>query len=333
MIPVMEAFRQEAETLRLARLLSCTPDDLSCLGKLDAAELRMLRLASQHFLLREHRPVLHRLIQASKLLPTALAAAIGEHTLGPLLSARICDQMTAPRIASLCRHLSPAFMGAVSMHMDIDRLAEMAAILPINTVQAITQELVLRREFLTLGELVEFLPRQVIQPVLEQLNDGEAVLRACFFVEQPARLHLILELMPELNLHGVIKAAAEPELDLLPQAMTLIRRVSPLWQRRLVLLALQSSEDVQNELLRGIHRHALWQQALPLLEHLPASSLPRVMRLEGWSNPDLLESLFRSAEAPRLQPLLTALVSAMSVPHDSRSQRLLTDFKERRGLR
>ncbi|MDF2444909.1 MAG: hypothetical protein K0S46_145 [Moraxellaceae bacterium] len=321
----MEDFRREAEKLRLAHLLACPDAMLSFLDKLSAAELRALRLACQHSLLQDHQPVLQRSIQASKLLPTALIASIGEHTLGPLLCARACDQMSVPRIASICRHLSPAFMAAVSVHMDVDKLAEMAGTMPLGTVHTITRELIDRKEFITLGEVVVRLPEEVIRPLLAELHDGEAVLRTCFFIESPARLHAILEMMPEQSLLEMIEAAANEEFDLLPHAMALLVKVFPYWQRRLVVQALDCRDETLDGLLRGVHRHVLWRLALPMLEHLAPASHDRLMRLPSWEDPDLLETLMANATGPRLRPLAERLIEAMPEPLRTRSRRRLVE--------
>lgn len=323
----MEAFRHEAETQRLARLLSCAPAELGCLSGLTAMELRALRLACDRSLLQRHQPVLQRSIHVSKLLTTSLLAAIGEGTLGPLLSARVSEQMSVPRLAGICRHVSPAFMAAVSVHMDSDRLAEMAGTLPLPTVFCITRELVARREFITLGEVIERVPPEVIRPVVTQLHDGEAVLRTCFFVEYPSRLHLILEQLSEENLREIVAAAADPALDLLPHAIALLLKIFPSWQRRLFLVALGCDDRVLAGILQGIHRHDLWRHVLPLGQHLPPGSFRRLMGLPGWQQPELVRGLLRSAASPAMRTLVEGMLEAMPPPRDARVRQLCNDFR------
>lgn len=328
----MEAFRHEAEILRLARLLSCAPSDLACLSRLSATELRSLRLSCDRSLLQLHQPVLQRSLHASKLLPTALLAAIGEGALGPLLCARVSEQMSVPRLASICRHVSPSFMAAVSVHMDSDRLAEMAGALPLPIIYGITRELVARREFITLGEVIERLPPEVIRPVVTQLHDGEAVLRTCFFVEYPSRLHLILEQLSEDNLREIVDAAADPALDLLPHAVALAMKVFPSWQRRLFLVTLGRDDRVLAGLLQGIHRHDLWRRVLPLSQHLPPHSYQRLMGLPGWQQPEILRGLLRSATSPALRAVVERMLEAMPAPRDGRTRQLRDDFRAGREI-
>lgn len=322
---VTESLRHQAETQRLAHLLACSAEELGFLAGLTSAELRQLRRSCQDALIQDYQPLLPRFLSAVNLLPSALIASIGESTLGPLICARVCSHMSLPRIASLCRHASPAFMAQACKHMTPGKLAEITDVLPLPMLGAVTQELVAQRQFIILGEVVELVPREVLQPLLANLQDGEAMLHICFFIEHPARLHMILELMSPQQGRSLLEAAANPALDLLPHALALVAKVFPIWQRRLMIGVIESPDLILEGLLQGVVRHALWREALPVLEYLPAAALTRVMALQGWQEEGVLTSLLAQAKQPRLRALVEQMVEVLPSATRAQARRLEED--------
>lgn len=307
----LELFRREAERQRLAHLLAVEPEELRFLGHLSHEDLRALRLACKDCLLREQRPFILRAIAASRMLPATLTASIGEKTLGPLLCARFSDQMGKPHLISICRHLSPGFMAEVGLHLDVEKLCELADTMPAATLRAITRETLARREYIALGEVLNRLPARLLRHVVHEFPDGEAYLRTAFFVENPARLQDVLEVLPEPMLHDSIRAAARTPETLLSPALSLALSVSPAWQRRLLLVALESGDELAGSLMRGVLEQDLWGVALPLVERLSAEERRRLMRLPAWEDPAVLEALLASADHRFLRPWVERLLAEM----------------------
>lgn len=316
----LELFRREAERQRLAHLLAVGPEELQFLAHLDHESLRALRRACKECLVLEQRPFLVRAIAASRLLPAALIASLGEHTLGPLLCARFSDQMGKAHLASICRHLSPGFMAEVGLHIDIEKLCELADTMPAATLRAITRETLARREYIALGEVLSHLPARLLRHVVHEFPDGEAYLRTAFFVENPARLQDVLEVLPEAMLHDSIRAAARTPETLLSPALALALSVSPAWQRRLLLIALENGEELAGDLMRGVLEQDLWGVALPLVERLTPEERRRLMQLPAWENPAILESLLASADHRFLRPWVERLLAEMPATLAQRAQ-------------
>lgn len=310
-MPAREIFRRAAELQRLAHLLDCPPEDLACLAGLRRHELRELREASQRALLQPHQPVLRRAIQASKLLPVALLASISEHTLGPLLAARLAEQMNIHRLAAICHHVRPSHMAEVAQHMSPEKLCEMVLALPVPTLHEVAGELVQRREFIILGELVSLLPKSAIQPVLSRLHDAEALLRTCFFIEHGSRVQEMLEMLDEADLREIPRVAADHDRDLLPEALSLLLSLPPVWQRRLILLTMDCGQGTLSDLLQGIQRHRLWSIALPLVERLGNGERQQLMQLPEWEQETILQDMADSAGRHFLRPWVLLLVQAM----------------------
>ncbi len=307
----MNTLRQHAERLRLARLFEESPDRLDFLPELSATDLANLHTACRAVLLAPHHALYQRLAQASKLLPTTLTAYIAEHTLGPLLCARISAEMSVPRTVALCQHLSPPFMAEVTLHMDMDSLADLAVALPLESLRGIARELVDRGEFITLGELVDFLPPGITTHIAAEFASGEVMLRISLFIKSPARLQSLLEQLPLPELGALARAAADSRLGLLPQMLSLLQRITPIWQHRLIDTSLAEGEATLTNLVLETDRQDLWSAALPFSSLLDRAAQQKLLSLRIWKDEDLLVRALRNARNPASRPFLEALLAGL----------------------
>lgn len=307
----MKRLHQHAERLRLARLLDEPPERLDFLRELSAPELAALHGACRTALLTPHRALYQRLAHVSKLLPTSLTAYIAEHTLGPLLCARIAAEMSVPRTLALCQHLSPPFMAAVTLHMDMDCLADLAAELPLESLRSIARELVARGEFITMGELVDFLPPGLTTRIATEIASGEVMLRISLFIKSPARLQSVLEQLPLSELGALARAAGDSRLGLLPQALSLLQRITPIWQRRLIDTAIAEGEATLANLVLETDRLDLWSAALPFSNLLDRAAQHKLLALRVWKDEALLARALGNARNPATRPFLQALLAAL----------------------
>lgn len=319
----MRALRHHAEQLRLARLLGVTPESLHFLGELDAPELASLHDACQAALLARHRPLFQRLASVSKLLPVSLSAWIAEHALGPLLCARIAGELSVAGTLALCRHLSAPFMAEVSLHMESGVLLDIAVHLPDATLQKITRALLARGEYMLLGELVDALPIALIHRIAAQFCSGEEALRTSLFVEQSMRLEALLGVLPGAELQGLSRLAADPRQGLLPEALFLLHRTSPSWQRRLVDAAIADGEATLEALVREVDRQGLWASALPLVALLDRAGKWKLLQLAIWREDELRRRALAEAARPGLQPHARTLFAALAPDERERALKAL----------
>lgn len=171
--------------------------------------------------------------------------------MGPLLCARVAGEMATAHAIDIARHLKPEFLARAAVHLETQRACELTAALPIERVAAVAQELIRRREYIVLGELVDTLPLSIVQAILPAIDDGEALLRSAFFLEHTGRIADMLAVLPEPTLHAVIRTAAAEDSDLWPHALALMSSVPEPWQRRLVELALRDDEATLGSMVRG----------------------------------------------------------------------------------
>jgi hypothetical protein len=320
----MTDFRKHAERVKLARLLHTSPEALAYLDTLDMATLQTLRFSCRRFLLEEHRGFFRRVATAMRILPTALVAMLAERVLGPLLCARVADELDTARVLQLVRHLDTGFVASVAVHVETDQARELAIALPLSEVLEISRLLVERREYSLLGDLVSNLPLSLIEAMLRTIRDGEALLRIAFFVENTQRLSDILDVLPPDQVMSVIRAAADENTDLWPEALALISVVKPHWQRRLVSMAVDGDEATLASMVRGVVKNDLWVTALPLLELMTENHRRRVINLPVVHDEAVLRQLLHAASGHQLWQFLLPLIPLMDAP----LRRLVTRLTE-----
>lgn len=324
----MADFRHQAELTKLARLLRTRPEALDFLGPLDSNALNALRLAATRRLHGSHHTFFSRVAAASKLLPTAMVAFIAQRSIGPLLCARVADAMSTERAIAITSHLPAEFMAAATPHLDSARARELTAALPLARVIEVAQALIRQREFITLGDLVGNLPMSIIGPILQEIDDGEALLQSGFYVEAPERLNEMLDALPLPRLSKVIAAAADEKADLWPHALALMSVVSPRWQQRLVLLAVEGEESVLESMIRGVVKHDLWNVTLPLLQLMPESGRQRLVNLAVLNDDTVLRRLLDAAARHDLWQHLLPLAPLMNQELRQRMGRLTDELNE-----
>lgn len=326
----MAHLQRQAEQLRLARLLSTPVETLDFLSTLDPGELQSLREICGEFLQRQHRPLFQRIARASKLLPTALAARIAERTLGALLCARVAGEISLPLSAALCRHHSPAFMASITVHMEPERVAAVAAALPPDLVGKVACELLSRREFITLADLVAEMAPDLVAAALQDLPApacGEGLLNVLLFVRDAAQLQVILERAAPAQLAAMLQASADAGLDLWPEALALLARLPPLWQRHLLRLAMDSGPELLQGMIAGTVRHGLWQPAASLVEMMTEDEQRQLMQLTPWQDEELLRALLQARlNAGASLSRLRALVALMPGRLRSRAEALVAEL-------
>lgn len=324
----MADFRHQAELAKLARLLHTSPEALGFLGTLDSAALNALRQSTTRRLHGSYNAFFSRVAAASKLLPNAMVAFIAQRSIGPLLCARVADAMSTERAIAITSHLPADFMASATPHLDSNRARELTAALPLRRVIEVAQALIRQREFITLGDLVGNLPMSIIGPILQEIDDGEALLQSGFYVEKPERLDEMLEALPLPRLSKVIAAAADEKADLWPHALALMSVVSPRWQQRLVLLAVEGEESVLESMIRGVVKHDLWNVTLPLLQMMPESGRQRLVNLSVLDDDAVLRRLLAAAAQQDLWHHLLPLAPLMNAGLRQRMGRLTDELSE-----
>lgn len=200
-----------AEIARLERLLDVDAGALAFLEGVEAAEIRELRRLASDAQFDVDREQLTRLAAASKLLPSGLVAAISKRAFGPLLAARITGFMDPARAADVGRHLDRSFLADICVQLDPRRAKEIIPRMDVDTVVAITEELLDRGDFATMGRFVGSMPVDVLGAVLE-ITEGDELLKVCAAAESAAGIDEIFGMLSDERLRDVRRKAGRKDL-------------------------------------------------------------------------------------------------------------------------
>lgn len=168
---VSQSLEVRAEILKLARLLGREPEEFSYLEPLTPRDLRQLREQVTEVLFDANLGALKRLAAASRLLPVALVAQMGERVFGPLLSARIAGLLDPDRAVEMASRLPDAFLADVAIELDPRRASAVIARIPPQRIAAVSRELVARGEYVTMGRFVGHLGDEALGAALGALDD------------------------------------------------------------------------------------------------------------------------------------------------------------------
>lgn len=192
----------DAEIRKLAHVLGVSPERFDYLREVPAADVRLLRDQMTSALFDAHLGVLERMAGASRLLPSPLLAKMAEKVFGPLLSARIAGLVDAGRGVDIAKRLAPSFLADVAAELDPRRAAGIIAGLPAPVVVTVARELARREDWITIARFVDTLPERTIMASLEVIPD-EALPRVAEMLDDPARVHYVLDLLPEDRLDAI----------------------------------------------------------------------------------------------------------------------------------
>lgn len=291
-----ETLEARAEVLKLARLLRREPATLSFLEGLAAADIAEFREQVTELLFSSHDAVFARLAAASRLLPVALVAALGQRAFGPVLSARIVSRLDPGRAVDVAERLPLAFLGDVAVELDPRRASELIARMPASQIAEITLELVRRREFVTMGRFVAHLSPEALSLTTEAI-DEESLLRIAFVLESKATLSQLVSLLPPERLDRIMDAAAAGELW--GEALDLLTHLTPEQAGTLADRAAARDDHALQDLVRSAQEHDLWEAVLPATLGMSASSLRRFATLPAVQDREVLEQIVRAAAGQR----------------------------------
>jgi hypothetical protein len=312
------------EIVKLARLVGCRPDELSYLEPLDPQDLRDLREQVTGVLFDADRHMLGRIGAAAKLVPSKLAATIGESVFGPLLCARLTGILEPRRAVDIAERLPTSFLADVTEHLDPRRASRVIAELPAARVAEIAEELARREQYITMGSMVGHLSRAATVAALEVVDD-ETLLRTASVVESKGSLGSLVALLPEERLETIIRTASEAELW--PEALEVMGHVSERQRGELADIAAGEDDEVLEGLVRTAQRDGLWGVLLPVTRAMSPASRERFVNLPSIQTRTVLAAIVDAAAQESLWADLLAFLPLLPAPARRRVAALATALR------
>lgn len=313
----MTQLAARAEVQKLARTLGADAQQLAFLDQLSAEALRDLRLSVYDRYAALDAALFQRVTRWFRRMPVLLGAWIARLA-GPLLTARVAGDLPARQAARMAQRLPPAFVADVCLYLDPRCAHDLIHALPTQTILPIALELLRRRDWITTGRFVDFLPDDAIRAVLEHIDDDETLLRISRFVESPNRLDHVVHLMPAERLRQAILLAVDPARDVLVEVMSLIIHVSYALKRELGDLAAAQDESVLDRVVEATQAQRLWPDLLPVISALSDGAQHKVVNLPVLRDdlevlPAILDAAHRHTLWGDVLPLLRFMDEPMRV--------------------
>ncbi len=302
----------KAELEKLAASLQVPVAELAFLSHLDLDELRDLRRALSASLFDRNLRRFRRLAESTRLLPNKLVALISQKVIPPFISAQVTGLLEPDAAVDLARRLPVPYLADICLHLDPRRAVPVLQAMPLATVEAVAQELMRRRRFMTMARFVDALTEAQIRQVADRM-DGESLLRVGFFVEEAGRLNQLISLLDHEQLAQTVAAAAVDDGALWPEALSLAERLETRQRSRLGGLLAEASPAVLASLNAALFRRGLWRDAAPLLNAMDAAAQEVVIASlashadDGAARPPQLEQLLPLLE-PELQRKLRTVL-------------------------
>ncbi len=310
----MTRLASRAEVLKLCRTLGAEAGSLGFLERLPAEEVRELRRAVYDRFFVFDRKLFHRVSRAFRRLPSWLGAWVARLA-GPLLTARVAGDLPARHAAKMAQRLPPTFVADVCLYLDPRCAHDLIHALRSETILPIALELLRRRDWITTGRFVDFLPDEAIRAVLEHIENDEMLLRISFFVESPNRLDHVVRLMPQERLRQAILLAVDESRDLLTEVMSLIIHVSYALKRELGDLAAAQDESVLDRVVESANTQQLWTDLLPAISVLSQAAQHKVVNLPILrEDPTVLANILQAAHHGALWGDVLPLIRYMDEP-------------------
>jgi len=300
----------DVEILKLSRLVSCEPKNLVHLRNCDPQDIRDLREQVTVVMFEADRQQLQRVASAAKLIPTKLAAVIGERAFGPLLCARLTGLLEPSRAVDVAAKLPIAFLADLAVELDPRRASRVIAEIPPKQIAEITRLLAEREEYIAMGGFVGHLSEAALRAAIAVVSD-ETLLQTAYVIESKGSIGALVATLETARLESIIATAARA--DLWVQALDVLHHVSEEQRGELGDIAAGQADEVLDSMVRAAQRELLWADVLPVTRAMGPDSRARFAALKSIQTRPVLASIVDAAgrhglwaELLQLLPLLPA---------------------------
>jgi hypothetical protein len=297
-----------AEVLKLARLLRVDQSDVAYLEAVPADELRALRESVTESVFASGAESLRRVAAGAKLIPSPLVATIAQKAFGPLLCARAAGAVDPGKAIDVAGRLPADFLADTTIELDPRRVAAIISQVPKDLVVPVAAELGRRREYVTMGRFLAYVPDHAIVAAMTALGD-EALLQTAFVLEHKDRLDHAVGLLPTERLPTVIANASS--LGLWPEALDLLEHLSNERRGPVANVVAEQDTAVITELVRAVSVAGIWESLLPVAGIMSDDHRLMLAARPAFHDPETLAEILRAAAATNQWQHLLPLIHAL----------------------
>lgn len=309
-----------AELLRIANLVGVAAEDIEFIGTLSSEALYDFRqlLIELYF---EENPALKRFAKAANVLPSALIAKATVEAIGPILAARIVGEVETKAALGVLKRVPIEFACDVAIQTDPRRIEAMFTASPTEISNAIADELIRRKEYVAIGQLITFVIDEVMDHALANASDID-VLYSSFLVESKERLNHGVAMLSDDRIASIVQTAGNEKMWM--EALDLVSHLEFEEFGRIVTQVMSLPAEILDELVEFIDTEDLWYVGVPAicLNDDPAPGAAALLRAKpavrkrfaaAAADPDYaddLRELLEKVDEPELVKLLSPLIAA-----------------------
>jgi hypothetical protein len=320
---VSRSLNTDVEVLKLARLVACEPPELDYLRHVDAQELRDLREQVTVVMFDADRQMLQRVANAARLIPSKLAAVVGERAFGPLLCARLTGLLEPSRAVDVAAKLPTPFLADLAVALDPRRASRVIAEIPPKQIAEITRLLAEREEYIAMGGFVGHLSEAALRAAIAVVGDP-TLLRTAYVVESKGSLGALVATIETKRLESIIATANEEQLWI--EALDVLRYVDERQRGQLGDIASGQADEVLDGMVKTAQKELLWDDVLPVTRAMSPESRARFAALKSIHTRPVLASIVDAASRHGLWPELLQLLPLLPAAARRRVAALGTGF-------
>ncbi|WP_410212016.1 hypothetical protein [Aquirhabdus sp.] len=309
----MSLLAAQAELHKLADKLDVPVDEIRFLTDIPPEALRHLRTALTDRVFDQQRPLFRWFAAWVRWFPVLLSVLLVRFWIGATLATRVASELPAWRVADIAKHLSAEFMADVAMGFDPRVARELVRLLPVAQIVEISEVLLKRRDFMTMGRFVGLLPDQVVREVAASIEDEGDLLEIVFNVESRERIDHLVHVLPPERIRLTILIVCDVSKRLLwPKLLALVTNVSDSMKRELGDFAASQGEDVLEAIIRAADEDGLWEDILPVVACLSLPVQQRVVNLPALHAPLVMQHILDAANREELWTDMLTLAANMN---------------------
>jgi hypothetical protein len=196
----------ESEMSKLSQILRSSEEEISFLNSIKEEDLEFLRSRIHHAIMEEQAGVWEPIARVSKFIPNFLNAKVSQDVLGPQITANITYHVPTRDALSIASYFSTSFFCDVLEHIIPEKIQHIIEESPLDLMRKAVHELRKRKNFILIGNLIDYTPISYIHKISIEVDDKDMV-QILDHIQKRMRMIELLDLYEDAKIMGITKAS------------------------------------------------------------------------------------------------------------------------------
>ena len=298
-------------------------EELDYLRHVDPQDVRDLREQVTVVMFDADRQMLQRVAAATKLIPSKLAAVVGERAFGSLLCARLTGLLEPSRAVDIAAKLPTPFLADLAVALDPRRASRVIAEIPPEQIAEITRCSPSARSTSRWAASSAICPRPRCAP----RSRSSTTRRCCAPRTSSSPRAASARSSRRCPTSGWSRSSRRPtQAGLWIQALDVLRYVDERQRGELGDIAAGQDDEVLDGMVKAAQKELLWDDVLPVTRAMSDESRARFAALKSIQTRPVLASIVDAASRHGLWPELLQLLPLLPAAARRRVAALGTGF-------